>query len=255
MPLLEFSDTSFKEPVPKFKAAISQREARRRSNNVRVRKKASTFSLSGLAKCGICKQNIATHRNHNDQDRLYCRGRAKGWECSFKGTFLEVYEDQILWYLQTFFIPIDYREKILEAHRKIANAYDNINKQRINLQNRLERLQEQYEWGHKSKDDYLDKYTQIRHKLDILTPPETDTRMLNRFAHFLESVPDAWEAATQEQRNRLASELFEDVIVEHNRVLGVKPKAELKPFFQLSYEEHQKYHKRPRWDSNPRSSA
>ena len=139
----------------------------------------------------------------------------------------------------------------MEAHRKIASAYDDINKQRINLQNRLERLQEQYEWGHKSKDDYLDKYTQIRHKLDILTPPETDTRMLNRFAHFLESVPDAWEAATQEQRNRLASELFEDVIVEHNRVVGVKPKAELKPFFQLSYEEHQKYHKRPRWGSTP----
>ncbi len=44
------------------------------------------------------------------------------------------------------------------------------------------------------------------------------------------------------------------VVVVDNKVTEVKPRDELRPFFQLSYEEHlQKSNKRPRGDSNPRS--
>ena len=64
--------------------------------------------------------------------------------------------------------------------------------------------------------------------------------MLDRLAHFLSNVADAWKEASQEQLNKLANTLFEEVWIEHNRVTGVKPKEELRPFFQLSYEEHLK---------------
>ncbi len=40
--------------------------------------------------------------------------------------------------------------------------------------------------------------------------------------------------------NRLANALFEHIIIEHNKVVGVRPKAELRPFLRLSYEEHLK---------------
>ena len=120
-------------------------------------------------------------------------------------------------------------------------------------------MQEQYEWGHIQKDKYLNKHVEIKRELDRLTPPETESDKLDRLASLLKSVPDMWIEANQEQRNKLACALFDDVIVEHNRVVAVKPKAELIPFFKLSYEDHQltygKYQKRPRWDSNPRSSA
>ena len=227
-----------------FNAAAIQCDLRRRSKNVRVRRKATTFSLSGLAQCAICHQNIATHQNHDGKPRLYCRGRAKGWNCDFKGTFLEVYEEQIAWYLQNFLIPEGYRERILEAHRKLESAYDDIEKHRTNLQNRLQRLQEQYEWGHVQKDEYLDKHVQIQRELDGLTPAEADSRTLDRLANFLQNVSAAWQEATQEQRNRLAHTLFEEIIIDHNKVIGVKPRSELKPFFQLSYEEHLNYHMR-----------
>ena len=49
-----------------------------------------------------------------------------------------------------------------------------------------------------------------------------------------------WTAATQEQRNKLARALFDQVWVEDDVVVAVKPGPELEPFFQLNYEECQK---------------
>ena len=70
--------------------------------------------------------------------------------------------------------------------------------------------------------------------------PVTDRHdELERLAHFLSSVAKAWKQADQEQRNRLARILFEEVKLDSGgRVITVKPRAELEPFFRLSYECH-----------------
>ena len=46
--------------------------------------------------------------------------------------------------------------------------------------------------------------------------------------------------AAQEQRNKLARALFDQVWVEDDVVVAVKPRPELEPFFRLNYEEYQK---------------
>jgi len=119
-------------------------------------------------------------------------------------------------------------------------AYNNTAKRRATLENRLARIKELYEWGHKPKDEYLADYDAIQRELRALAAPDDKRKTLDKLAHFLGNVVDAWKEATQEQRNKLASALFEQVWIEHNRVVGVKPREELKPFFQLSYEEYLK---------------
>jgi hypothetical protein len=75
---------------------------------------------------------------------------------------------------------------------------------------------------------------------------------LEKLAHFLANVANAWKEGSQEQRNKMANVLFEEIWIEDNRVAAIKPRDELRPFFQLSYEEHlQKSNKRPRGDLNP----
>ena len=108
------------------------------------------------------------------------------------------------------------------------------------MENRLARIKEQYGWGHKSKDEYLADYDAIQRDLKVLASPEDKGKTLNKLAHFLGNVVDAWKEASQEQCNKLAGALFEQVWIEHNRVVGIKPREELKPFFQLSYEEYLK---------------
>ena len=72
--------------------------------------------------------------------------------------------------------------------------------------------------------------------LRALTPPETKAKVLERLAEFLEDVPKAWKEANQEQKNKLARQLFDEIWVKDKQVIAVKPRPELKPFFQLSYE-------------------
>ena len=231
-----------------FNAAATQRAERHRGKSLTIRRKPTLVSLSGIARCGICDSNIATQQIPSGRIRIYCRGRTTGKNCDCRGTFIDVYEAQIQWYLDNFIIPEDYRERILDAHRKLESAYDDTEKHRTMLENRLKRLQEQYEWGHIQKDEYLDKHNPISRELAVLTPSDTKNETLDRLARFLKDIGAAWVEATQEQRNRLASALFEDIIIRHNRVVAVRPREELRPFFKLSYEEFLKVSRANRTD-------
>ena len=78
---------------------------------------------------------------------------------------------------------------------------------------------------------------------------------MDTLASFLRDVSSAWRDATQEHRNKLARSLFESVWVDKQRVLGVTPRPELKPFSDLQYSElsNDVLQWRPRPDSNRRS--
>jgi hypothetical protein len=186
--------------------------------------------------------------------RAICNGRIIAGDCNQSSIFLDVYEQQLLAYLKAFHIPENYQEKILEAHSKLEASYY-IENERKTLQGRLSRVKELYEWGHKSRQEYLADYASIHHKLQELTPTDVRPEVLERLASFLKDVAAAWGRATQEQRNKLAGCLFEVVWIKNKKVTAVTPRPEFNPFFDLRYEELSRYvlQWRPRGDSNPRS--
>ncbi len=50
-------------------------------------------------------------------------------------------------------------------------------------------------------------------------------------------MADGWREADQKQRNKLARVLFEEIRLDSGgKVVAVKPRPELEPFFRLSYE-------------------
>ncbi len=100
----------------------------------------------------------------------------------------------------------------------------------------LQRLQELYEWGHKTREQYLREYESVKAEIAKMTPTDERGRELGRLAEFLGSVATAWDAATQEQRNKLARTLFEEIWSEDATVAAVKPRPELEPFFRLNLE-------------------
>ena len=100
---------------------------------------------------------------------------------------------------------------------------------------------QQYRWGHISRQEYLDEYRGMEDGLRQLSPSISGHDELERLAHFLSSVAEAWQQANQEQKNRLARVLFEEVRLDSGgRVVAVKPRSELEPFFRLSFECHAK---------------
>ena len=100
------------------------------------------------------------------------------------------------------------------------------------------KLKELYKWGHISKEQYIAEFEEVQSELGKIGPTEDDNKVLDRLAHFLANVANAWKEATQEQRNKLARSLFEQIQVEDSRVVMVKPRPELEPFFKLSFECH-----------------
>ncbi len=103
----------------------------------------------------------------------------------------------------------------------------------------MERLRDLYKWGDMTKEDYLKEKQTILKELNALAPAESQTQNLERLAYFLTSVADAWREANQEQRNKLARVLFEEIKLDSGgKVVAVKPRLELEPSFRISFECH-----------------
>ena len=219
-----------------FEAAQDMRRSRRHPRQT-MNLHARTYSLSGLMRCAKCGSTIRLQTNSKGRARVYCATRAKGdAKCDFRGTFLDVYEVQIQQYLEHFEIPQDYQEQILKAHAAFREAYSDGKNTSAALEKRLDRLKELYEWGDTPKAEYQVKREEIRREMATLAAPDEQGQVLGRLAHFLAKVADAWKEASQEQRNRLARSLFEEVMAEDGRLLAVKPRPEFEPFFKLNFE-------------------
>lgn len=224
---------------PRIFEAVQEMRSTRRLSRETINTSARTYCLSYIARCARCGGNIRMQTNSRGRARVYCASRAAGLGCDFSGTFLDVYEKQIEWYLDNFVIPDDYQRKILEAHSKLRKAYDDVENRRKHIESSLRRLKEQYRWGHMSRDEYLKEYREAELQLRQLSPYESREDELGRLAGFLANVADAWRTASQEQRSKLARVLFDEVKLDSGgKVVAVKPRPELEPFFRISYEYH-----------------
>jgi hypothetical protein len=139
--------------------------------------------------------------------------------------------------LNTFYIPEDYQQRILEAQQELEKAYSDAGAQKERLERQLKRAKELYEWGDYSKAEYETRRDKILDQLSRLIVPQQPAERLEKMARFLADVPAAWAAATPEQRNKLARCLFDQVWLKDKEVVAVKPLPELEPFFRLNYEE------------------
>ena len=236
-----------------------QTRERNRKAPLRIPKGRSVSSLTGLAFCVYCKGRMNIVEVVKGRRRVACYNRSKGWECPQKSAYLDIYEDQVKEYLRSFHIPEDYREKILDIHRKMRDAFDDTETQRARLEKRADRMKELYGWGDITKERYLAEREAMQKELRALEPIEEHGKNLSELAQFLTNVAYAWDVANQEQRNKLTRCLFQEVWIKDKEVIAVKPQPELKPFFDLNHEAmknrlSQNFGKwRPRGDSNPRS--
>ena len=169
--------------------------------------------------------------------RMVCANRVKGWACAQKSTLLGVYDNQIERYLESFHIPADYQEKLLEMHKKLLGAYSDIEKKRARLEARLERIKKLFAWGDITEKKYMAEKEEILVNLHKLNVPVIDSTVLQKLATFLNSVASAWKDASHEQRNAIARQLFTEIWIKDKQVVAVKPRPELELFFKLSYGE------------------
>ncbi|MCZ6534782.1 MAG: zinc ribbon domain-containing protein, partial [Chloroflexi bacterium] len=197
-------------------------------------------SFTGLPRCFYCGERIHTQSVYQGKPRLGCSTRIKGWECQQASAYLSVYEPQTLEYLKEFHIPEDYQKKIMEYYRRSDSTQGDLEAARKRLERQLERERDLYRLGDLTEGEYKRRRDDIRRQLDALNPVPSGSDKLPRLAQFLSDVSSAWESATAEQQNKLARALFEEIWIKDKKVVFVKPRPELDPFFRLNYEESTK---------------
>jgi hypothetical protein len=194
--------------------------------------------LTGITYCWYCKGRIHTQYHYHGEPRLGCYTRQKRFGCEQKSANLSVYETQLVSYLNTFHIPEDYQQQILQAQQELEKAYSDTEAQKERLERQLKRTKELYVLGDYGKAEYEAQRDKILDQLRSLIVPRRPAEHLEKMAKFLANVPAAWAAATQEQRNKLARCLFDQVWLKDKEVIAVKPVPEMEPFFRLNYKEY-----------------
>jgi hypothetical protein len=227
-----------------FEEVQAMRQRNRTSTHQHTVQNKNIYSLTGIVFCWYCREKGRDGRIHiscvkDGKPRMGCYNRAKGWDCPQKSASLDLYEQQLRAYLETFFIPEDYQQKILDAHMKLSESYDT-EKERKQLQARLGRLKELYKWGAIGREEYQREKRQLEGQLTKLTSFVVFSEPLKRLAEFLANVTSAWDNAGNEERNKLARCLFQEIWVKDKEVVAVKPQPEFEPFFKLNWEEFTK---------------
>ena len=227
-----------------FETIQRMRQKNRKSTHRHSSETKNVYSLTGITYCWYCRENDRQGRIHiscvkDGKPRMGCYNRAKGWDCPQKSALLETYEQQLRAYLGTFLIPEDYQQRILQMHQELQQNYD-VAKEHKQLTARMHRLKELYKWGDINRDEYKKETEQIQRQLVSLTPFQGSDEPLQRLAEFLANITTAWDQATNEQRNKLARCLFQEIWVKDKDVVAVKPQPEFEPFFKLNWKEFSK---------------
>jgi predicted RNA polymerase sigma factor len=144
-------------------------------------------------------------RTENGRVRYHCRSKAQGLGCSGKGSFLDVYEEQVLADLADFTLPDDWRAWLLADAERRADDAARRDSERRRLEARLVRLRELYGRGDITREEYQSERDRLERELASCTPAQPPHDRLGAMARYLASLPAAWQDATAEQRNRLAN--------------------------------------------------
>jgi site-specific DNA recombinase len=241
--------------VALFAQAQRSREANTR-RPLRLAHDASPWALSGVATCS-CGASMRAYGRSSGKRRVQCVGRAERGACDEPTFFADIVEDQIGEALQNFDIPASDQDRLYTIWRRSQSRSVDVVAERLRLSRKLDRLKRLYVEGDIDDAEYRDQKGMVAAALAVL--PENrgnpDEAVGRRLVGFLADLASAWKLATPDERNKIARQLFVEVIVENRTAVAVVPRPDVRPFFEtLSCQVPDEMTRwRKRRDSNPRS--
>lgn len=165
---------------------------------------------------------------------MQCRGRGQGTACTAPSFYGELLDAQLGTLLRGFSACQRTREQLVRARRSHGRRDRDVAAERAALERRLARYQALF------LEEDIDLGTYQRQKAtiaeELATLPQDDgggEDAAVRLAAFLSDLSEAWAVATPTERNKLARELFDEVLIDRRTAVAVRPRPELRPFFAL----------------------
>ena len=122
-------------------------------------------SLSGLGICGHCGGRLHILTERKKTVRIYCYQRRQVSSCPQRSVLLPVIEEQITTYLQTFHLPDDVVAEVVSLYESAANNAQDADRERREIESKLERIAELYAWGDLTREAYLAERDRLQERL------------------------------------------------------------------------------------------
>ena len=192
-----------------------------------------TYLLKGLLRCVHCgeklwAQHISGHDYYREENSL------RGIPCPNGKAYLraEVFDDPISRMIGELQLPSSWRELVLD----LLDAEDNwmdAAKERRRLDQKLDRIKFQFREGHIGQPQYQEEMALTQASLAAVQEPE-EAKLISLGDH-VEGLVQAWPLATKAEQHQLLTMMLDSVYVDMKgeRIVGVKPKVEFLPLFNL----------------------
>jgi site-specific DNA recombinase len=196
------------------------------------------YLLRKLLCCERCGGRMHGTRGSRPPVRRYqCSSRRHGGDCSQPIVKAEPLEAQLIDWLHDFQPSPEMRKRILTSINKEAHQHDD-QARRSELMGKADRLKDLYMLGDFTKAQYIMRRQAIQDELERLEP--TIDPDLAEAEQLLSNFADFWEVETAAtERRRLLLSLFEQVWEDGGRIVAVKPRGHLAPYFQAAAETHE----------------
>ena len=154
--------------------------------------------------------------------RCYCYARTQGNDCRQRSLSLTVYEKQFEDWITQIRLPDD----VPAGQAKRPDVPNSPADERRRLENRLKRLLDAYTWGDLTADEYRAARDETKRLLEAL-PECRPTASIEKARDLISNVGQLWQYATDEDRNQLASQLVEKIVVCDGRIEEIVPRGDL----------------------------
>jgi site-specific DNA recombinase len=214
---------------------LFERAARERARNLkrprRVAGVRSPWALSGLATC-VCGRPMTAYGRQDGKQRVQCSGRTQGLGCTAATFFGSLVEEQIATFLQeNFAIPAAERDRLVREWQATRRTTSDSAAARHRFQGKLDRLKTLFVEGDVDLREYQRQRAELQAQLAALPEDDRlDQATGRRLADLLADVAGAWQLATPAERNKLARQLFNGVVIENKTTVAVVPRPDLHPF-------------------------
>jgi DNA invertase Pin-like site-specific DNA recombinase len=188
------------------------------------------YPLSGLIRCRACKHKM-TGVHARDRRYYRCVGRVVYGVCDAPSIRADVAEQQFAdWLATSWQLPPDWRGIV--ARTTVRDAVAGERDRQANLTGRLERLKEQYAWGHIEKDEYLRQVAETQGQIGVMAKPSIGS--LEAVADMLMHVGPAWATSRQaDVRSAVPPMLLKAIEVEQGEIAEWVVRADVKYLLDL----------------------
>lgn len=210
----------------------------RKMNRALSTKKYVVYLLSGIMYCAGCNRPMRAQyrKNQSGAMRLYyrCMTNELNGVCALPSAWIN--EDDLLPQLAEIIAQFKLPENWLAVLNEMVVANGKPKQpngeSKAQLTDRLARLKKQFSWGDISERDYIAERDGIKAQLARAHSPEMAS--IVNAAEVLQSMANAWEMATQEERRDMLRAIFESVTFDpvQRRLISLNPKSAFRLLFR-----------------------